>query len=91
MNTKGHLTREQAVAIVGEAAVLAAEADNCDYTNRVMPDNDSRVEFVGAAKATDRDGVPCTAWVYYYQEASTLAECDDLGALDWAIEGYEVV
>ena len=85
------ISREAAVAIVGEAAVLAAESDNCDYTNRVMPDNDSRVEFVGAAKATDRDGVPCTARVYYYQEASTLAECDDLGALDWAIEGYEVV
>ncbi len=91
MSTKGNLSREQAVAIVGETAVLAAEADNCDYTNRLMPDNDSRVEFVGAAKATDRDGIPCTVRAYYYQETSALAECDDLGALDWTIEGYEVV
>jgi len=91
MSTKGNLSREQAVAIVGEAAVLAAERDNAEHTNRLMPDNDPRVEFVGAAKATDRDGIPCTARVYYYQEASSLAECDDLGALDWAIEGYEVV
>jgi hypothetical protein len=90
MSTKGNLSREQAVAIVGEAAVLAAERDNAEHTNRLMPDNDSRVEFVGAAKATDRDGIPCAVRAYYYQEGEALAECDDLGSLSWTIEGYEV-
>lgn len=84
MTTKGNLTREQAIEAVGEDAVKAVEAKNCDFTNRVM--DDGKVEF--AASVTTSEGV-LTA--YYYQSQDAVDAADGLDALDWEIEGYEIV
>lgn len=89
---KGNLTREQAVAIVGEATVAKAEADNCDFTNRVQTDGDTDVEFSASARNDKGDIVI----VYYYQTQEALDGPDgegieDLGSLDWTIAGYEVI
>ena len=84
MTTKGNLTREQAIEIVGADAVSAVEAKNCDFTNRVM--DGGMVEF--AASVVTSEGV-LTA--YYYQTQTALDAADGLDALDWEIEGWEVV
>ena len=89
---KGNLTREQAVAIVGEATVAKAEADNCDYSNRVQTDGDTAVEFCASARNEAGDIVI----VYYYQSQEAIDGpggdgVDDMGSLDWQIAGYEVI
>ena len=84
MTTKGNLTREQAIEIVGADAVKSVEARNCDFTNRVM--DDGMVEF--AASVVTEEGV-LTA--YYYQTQAAVDAADGLDSLDWEIEGYEIV
>jgi hypothetical protein len=96
MSTKGNLTREQAVAIVGEAAVAAAEAANCEPTNRVgysgACQGDAEIEWSASASAKDQDGTACTVTAYYYTSQEEIdAAGDDLSNVDWVIAGYEVV
>lgn len=88
MSTK--LTREQAVAQVGSEAVDKVDAENCDFTNRLLPDN-SRVEFSASVPCEDKDGYECTLLAYYYQDADDLVGVEDLSDLTWTIAGYEVV
>ena len=95
MSTKGTLTREQAVAIVGEAAVNKAEATNCEPTNRVgyngAIQGDDLIEWSGSALAEDKDGTACTVTAYYYTTQEKIdAAGDDLSNVDWTIAGYEV-
>jgi hypothetical protein len=87
---KGNLTREQAIEIVGIDAVNKVDAENCDFTNRVCQ-GDDEVEFSGSVSAVDKDGYDVSVIAYYYQDASDVDGCDDLGNLDWEIEGYEIV
>lgn len=96
MSTKGNLTREQAVAIVGEAAVAKAESANCEPTNRVgyngAIQGDDLIEWAGSAAAEDKDGAACTVTAYYYTSQEEIdAAGDDLSNVDWTIAGYEVV
>lgn len=84
MSTKGNLNREQAVAQVGEEAVAKVEAENCDFTNRVM--DNGLVEFSASVKVGDE-----TLVAYYYQTQAAVDANEDLGNLDWEVEGYEVV
>ena len=91
MSTKGNLSREQAVAIVGEHAVARVDAANCDFTNRVQCDGDSRVEFAARVRCEDKDGNQCTLVAYYYQEQAAVDAVEQLDQLDWSVEGYEVV
>jgi hypothetical protein len=93
---KGNLTREQAVAIVGEAAVAAAEAESCEQTNRVgyngACQGDAEIEWSASASAKDQDGTDCTVTAYYYTSQEEIdAAGDDLSNVDWVIAGYEVV
>lgn len=92
---KGNLTREQAVAIVGEAAVAKVDAERCDFTNRVgfngSVQGDDEVEFSAGMACEEKDGNEVTLIAYYYQDAADVDATDDLGSLNWEIEGYEVV
>jgi hypothetical protein len=90
MSTKGKLTREQAVAIVGEAAVAKVERENCEFTNRLQCDGDSRTEFAASVRCEDNDGAECTLVAYYYQEQSAVDAAEGLDQLHWTVEGYEV-
>lgn len=91
MSTKGTLSRDQAIAQVGLAAVEVVEGENCDFTNRVQPDGDSRIEFSASADATDQDGDPVTLVAYYYQEQSDVDAIEqELEELEWKIHGFEV-
>lgn len=81
------LTREQAVQSVGEAAVSAVEARNCDFTNRVT--NDGTVEFRASIGAVE-DGEDVTLCVYYYQDAEAVQAAEELDQLRWVIDHYTV-
>ena len=97
--TKGNLTREQAVAIIGEAVVDAAERKNCEPTGRVgyngACQSDDLCEWSASASGADKDGTACSVVVYYYttnEDDETMAANDgDGSAIDWEISGYEVV
>ena len=93
MSTKGEMSREQAVEIVGEAAVNNVERENCDFTNRVQCDGDTRVEFAASVSCEDTEGNDVTLIAYYYIEQSELDANEDnsLDVFNWKIEGYEVV
>ena len=92
---KGNLTREQAVAIVGEAAVAKVEDESCDFTNRVgyngSIQNDDEVEFSASVSCEDKDGYEVSLVAYYYQDADDVDAAEGLDGLDWAIEGYEII
>lgn len=93
---KGNLTRAEAVAIVGEAAVSKAEEANCEPTNRVgyngACQDDDLIEWSGSSSAEDKDGIACTVTAYYYTSQEEIdAAGDDLSNVDWTIAGYEVV
>lgn len=91
MSTKGEMTREQAVAAVGEDAVNNVERENCDFTNRVQCDGDTRVEFAASVRCDDTEGNAVTLRAYYYQEQADVNAVDSLDELEWEIEGYDVV
>lgn len=93
---KGNLSREQAIAIVGESAVKKAEAKNCEPTGRVgyngASQGDNMIEWSAGAPAEDKNGVACTVIAYYYTSQEEIdAAGDDLSNVDWVIAGYEVV
>lgn len=84
MSTKGNLNREQAVAQVGEQAVAQVEAENCDFTNRLM--DNGWVEFSASVEVGDD-----TLVAYYYQTQEAIDAAEGLDNLTWNIEGYEVI
>lgn len=92
---KGNLTREQAIELVGEAAVTKVDAENCDFTNRVgfngSVQGDDEVEFSASVSCEDKGGYEVSLVAYYYQDAKAVDATDDLGSLDWQVEGYEVI
>lgn len=91
---KGNLSREQAIAIVGEDAVEKVEQENCDFTGRVgyngSCQGDAEVEFSASVGAEDKEGNDVHLVAYYYQDADAVDE-NELDCLDWKIYGYEVV
>lgn len=92
---KGNLTREQAVAIVGEAAVAKVDAEGCDFTNRVgfngSVQGDDEVEFSASVSCKDGDDCEVSLVAYYYQDADDVDAAEGLDGLRWEIEGYEIV
>ena len=92
---KGNLTREQAIAIVGELAVDKVDRENCEPTNRVgyngACQDDELIEWAASVLCADKDGYECRVRAYYY---TTNEEIDaagaDLSNVDWEISGYEV-
>jgi hypothetical protein len=90
------MTREQAVALVGASEVNRLEREDCDYTNRVQTDGDEAVEFSASIDTRDARGEALTLVAYYYQDQENLNGPDgegveDLGTLDWEINGFEVI
>lgn len=95
---KGNLSREQAVAIVGQAVVEAVEKENCEPTNRVGYNGECQgnesTEWAASVRCVDADGNDATLIAYYYttnEQDKTIAETGDGGSISWEIEGFEVV
>lgn len=98
MSMKGNLTREQAVAIVGETAVDAVESEDCEPTNRVgyngACQGNDLTEWSASTRCQDTDGNNVTLVAYYYTtnaQDKVIAETGDAGFINWEIEGFEVV
>ena len=99
MSKKGNLTREQAVAIVGDAAVDAVEGKNCEPTNRVGYNgecqDDELCEWSASVVYEDKGGLEVVLTAYYYttnEEDRIMAENSGDGSyIDWEIEGYDIV
>jgi len=90
MSTKTQMTREEAVVAVGEVAVAKVDAANCDFTNRVQCDGDSRVEFSASVKCEDACGEEVTLTAYYYVDQDVLDTVETLDQIDWVIDGYSI-
>lgn len=96
---KGNLSREQAIAIVGEQTVANLDHENCEPTNRCgyngACQGDSLTEWSASVSCKDADGNNCTLIAYYYttnDQDQTMADADgDGSAINWEIEGYEII
>lgn len=93
----GKLNRDEAVKLVGEDVVKAAENESCEPTNRVgyngSCQGDELIEWMSSAEGVDGDGNDVQLQVYFYtnQEQEKTAEEDGWDFITWEIEGYEVV
>lgn len=84
-----HMTREQAVAICSAEAVAAADAAEADFTNRLMDDASTEVEFSASVQYEDAEWEgKCTLTAYYYQEQADV-DANDLSNLDWSAHHYQ--
>ncbi|HZR79690.1 MAG TPA: hypothetical protein VFD92_01235 [Candidatus Binatia bacterium] len=72
MSTKGPLTREAAIDIVGREAVEAVEAAAFEPTDRVQTDGDTRLEFAASIDCVARDGRPVRLRAYAYQQRADV-------------------
>lgn len=96
---RGNLTRDQAAAIVGIAAVAAVERENCEPTGRVgyngACQNDNLCEWSACVRCEDLNGNSCWLEAYYYttnEQDQEMADADGDGSvIDWEIAGYEVI
>lgn len=87
----GTISRKEAIEIVGLEMVEKVDKENCDFTNRIQTDGDTSVEFSSSVQGEDLNGDDCTLVAYYYQDQDDIDEAgDDLGNLDWEVEGYEI-
>lgn len=90
------LTRQEAVAIVGEDAVKAVDRVNCEPTGRVgfngACQGDDLCEWTAGIDAEDADGDRVSLVAYYYttnKEDETMT--GDGSNIDWRISHYEVI
>lgn len=88
------LTREEAVALVGEEKVFAVEGLNCEFTNRVtdrLPEQgyDEFAASVVVADFDDWGDARLTA--HYYQDSDAVAEVEELDALDWIVDHFSLM
>ena len=79
------LNRTQAISFLGLKLIKEIDNINCDFTNRVMEDDDL-VELVAQIELKNGD----TLEAYYYQDAKEVQDCDDLSNLDWVIDHYKI-
>lgn len=85
----GKMTREQAIAAVGEEAINKLDYVNCEPTSRCNTDGDDTIEYSASIKVGDQ-----IVTAYYYttpEQEQIIADHDgDGSAIDWEINGYEI-
>ncbi|MFI5073209.1 MAG: hypothetical protein ACHP8A_20250 [Terriglobales bacterium] len=90
MRTRGALTREEAIKIVGGNTVEAVGHVKRNSTGIELAE-EGLVEFVASIDAIDVDGEAVIVSAYYYQPLEAM---DGAGKgtvnLNWKISGYEV-
>lgn len=83
------ITREEAVALVGEWIVAEAEAANVEVEQWIG--NIPATLTFSASIDIDNTNIDYTGIkVYYYQDASVVNTTEDLSNLDWQPVGYKV-
>lgn len=88
------IKQEQAIAVAGSAAVLAAMAANADFTNRVTAGTADAgfTEFSASVSFQDADGNECTLIAYWFHADDEVDSAESLDQLTWGNpDEYEVV
>ena len=89
---KGKLTRDEAIAIVGEEYVTMLDNESCEQTGRLQCDGDPDSEWSASVSVNHDDYRTLTA--YYYttpEDEAVLADNDgDGSSINWEIDGYEL-
>ena len=80
---------ESVAEVFGEEVIKKLKTRHCDFTNRLMDDNDTAVEFTSSMEHCD-DTFVYTLTAYYYQDQSDLDDCENLDELEWEIDCIEV-
>jgi hypothetical protein len=90
-NDLSHLSRSQAIALVGAETVKAVDDKQCDYSGRLMPDSSDVVEFTASTRCPDASDY-YTLTACYYQTSEDLDSCTDgdLGGLAWTVDHYSL-
>ena len=84
-----YITRDQAIAIVGQATVDAVDAENCDFSGH-WSDDDTMIQFHSSKKCVDMDGNDVTLQVIYWQDKNEVDANEDLSNLTWDPMGYRI-
>ena len=87
---KGKLTRRQVIALAGLETVEKVDSENCDFTNRLLPEVSEEVEFAASVEFVDQEGNERSLTAYYYQDEKEVDEVESLDNLEWEIHGYEI-
>lgn len=74
------ITKDQAIAAVGDEAISRLLYANVEPTNRVT--TDGTVELSARVNAQE-DGEDVTVFMYVLFDADEFNACEDLDALDW--------
>lgn len=91
------MTREELVALVGEANVHAVESINCEMTNKVGFNGgcmgDETIEWRAAFDCLDLAGEPVSIEVFYYTtqaDEDTAEETEDWSAVTFDPHHYGI-
>lgn len=98
MSTKGTLTRDQAIKLVGLETVKRVEAENCEPTGRCGYNGglqgDALTEWSAGVDCEDNDLDSYVLLAYYYttnDQDRAIADADGDGSvISWEITGYEI-
>ena len=82
-----YITRDEAVKLAGEDAVVKAEIDNAEFSHYEF---DSVAVCVCQSQFYDADGFNVVVKVYYEHDKSDFDATEDLHDLNWVIAGYSV-
>lgn len=101
---KDKMTRDEAIALVGLAAVKDVEAETCEPTSRAYDHADGEIEWSASVKVDydtlaphQIDALPiggCRLTAIYYTDADDAAAVEasggDWGGISWAVHHYAI-
>ena len=89
------LNRDQAIAIVGLAAVDAVEARNCEPTGRAgyngVRQGDSQTEWCASVNAGDDRRLEAIYYTSAEQDQTMADAGGDGAAINWTVDHYVVI
>jgi hypothetical protein len=88
--TKGKMTREQAIQVVGAELVNMLDSVDCEPTNSLPTDGDDSVEYAASVGTGNDEYGHMTLTAYYYQSPEDLEDVEDLSNLEWTVAGYDL-
>lgn len=85
-----NMSREEAVALLGEHLIKEVESLNCDYTNRVTDGTEWNgfTEFMSSLELGNNN---YHINAYYYQKNEDVENTEDLSSLKWEVQKFELI
>ena len=78
-----YLTGDEIVSDYGQHVLDKLLSANVEPTSRIIDDCYNVVEYRATEIITDEDGFDAHISIQYLQDKDVVAQCDDLGSLDW--------